>query len=232
MAKKKAKRKKVSAPAPAAVRSQEVASVADLKPHPRNYRRHPDDQIDHLVKSIQEFGFYRNVVVAKDNTILAGHGVVQAMKRMGRTEVPVVRLPLAPDDPRALKLLAGDNEIARTAEADERSLADLLSEVSSAVSLEGTGFDEESLAKLVFMTRRPDELGEWVKDHQREWAGMPEFKQEDKTAFRRLIVNFQSQADVEHFANLVGQTITEDTRSIWHPKAEIDRLMDKRYGSE
>ena len=53
----------------------EQFSPDQLKPHPRNYRDHPQDQIDHLIQSIRENGFYRNVVVANDNTILAGHGV-------------------------------------------------------------------------------------------------------------------------------------------------------------
>jgi ParB-like chromosome segregation protein Spo0J len=52
----------------------EQASLTDLKPHPRNYRTHSDDQLKHLIQSIKEHGFYRNVVVIKDGTILAGHG--------------------------------------------------------------------------------------------------------------------------------------------------------------
>ena len=60
-----------------------MTSVEDLTPHPQNYRDHPQDQIAHIVRSIEEHGFYRNVVVAKDNTILAGHGVVQAAQQLG-----------------------------------------------------------------------------------------------------------------------------------------------------
>lgn len=45
-----------------------------LKPHPRNYRGHPDDQLAHIERSIRDNGVYRNVLVARDYTILAGHG--------------------------------------------------------------------------------------------------------------------------------------------------------------
>ncbi len=38
----------------------EHAAVEGLKPHPRNYRTHPEDQLAHLVASIEEHGFYRN----------------------------------------------------------------------------------------------------------------------------------------------------------------------------
>src|SRR5258707_279190 len=100
----------------------EIVAVADLKPHPQNYREHPDDELEHIVESIRANGFYRNVVVARDNTLLAGHGVVQAAKKLGKTEIPVLRLDLDPDDPKALKVLVGDNEIARMAMVDDRAL--------------------------------------------------------------------------------------------------------------
>jgi hypothetical protein len=61
-------------------KTTELIAIKELKPHPRNYRSHPEDQLVHLVNSIKQHGFYRNVVVAKDNTILAGHGVVPSFK--------------------------------------------------------------------------------------------------------------------------------------------------------
>ncbi len=63
-----------------------------------------------------------------------------------------------------------------------------------------------------------------------EWAGMPEFDHKDKTALRAVIVNFKTQEDVDAFAELLEQNLTENTRSIWFPKAEIEKMMDKRYG--
>lgn len=95
----------------------EQIDLHELKPHPQNYRIHPDDQITHLVQSIREHGFYRNVVIAQDNTILAGHGIVLACQSMNLPSIPVIRLAIAPDSVQALKVLAGDNEIAGTAVA-------------------------------------------------------------------------------------------------------------------
>lgn len=71
----------------------ELVALSKLKPHPRNYRKHPADQLAHIKASIKQHGFYRNVVVAKDDTILAGHGVVQAAKEMKVKQVPVFRVP-------------------------------------------------------------------------------------------------------------------------------------------
>lgn len=131
-------------------RHPKPVAVAELTPHPRNYKQHPEEQLDHLVRSLEENGQYRNVVIAEDDTILAGHGVVMAAQRMGLGKVLAVRMPWAPDDPRALKLLALDNEVARLAPHDDNALADLLREVQAAeIGLLGTGFDDRALDALI-----------------------------------------------------------------------------------
>lgn len=129
--------------------------VGSLRAHPRNYRRHPEEQLNHLVRSIQERGFYRNVVVAQDGcTVLAGHGAWEAAKLAGLRRVPTVCLDVAADSPEALKVLAGDNEVSRLAEDDGAALARVLEEVSllDAGALLGTGYTgkevEEMLAAL------------------------------------------------------------------------------------
>jgi ParB-like nuclease family protein len=175
----------------------EWVSVAALKPHPRNYRTHPEDQLEHIIKSIETHGFYRNIVVARDNTILAGHGVTEAAKKMGRAQVPVIRLDVGPDDPSALKVIAGDNEIGRLGEVDDRALTDLLKEIASSgdAALLGTGFDEQQLAALVFTTRPFSELA--TLDEASEWVGMPSYE-EGGTNFK-LVMNFKTAEDREEF---------------------------------
>jgi ParB-like chromosome segregation protein Spo0J len=104
-------------------------ALANLRPHPRRYRAHPDDQVAHLMAAIRAVGFYRNVVIARDGTVLAGHGMVEAARRLGMSKVPAARLDVAPDEPAALKVLAGDNGIAHLAEQDDRALTELLKEI-------------------------------------------------------------------------------------------------------
>lgn len=58
---------------------------------------------------------------------------------------------------------------------------------------------------------------------------MPEFKHRDLTSAYRVIVHFANEADLRKFATLVSQPITEKTRAIWYPEAEIGRYADKRY---
>ena len=66
-------------------------------------------------------------------------------------------------------------------------------------------------------------------DYDEAWKGMPEFEQEDLSPVKSIKVNFASIGDIEAFSELIGQTLTEKTRSIWYPKAEERKFMDKRY---
>src|SRR5205085_7870977 len=50
-------------------RQPERIPLAVLLNHPRNYQSHPDDQLAHLVKSLQNYGQYRPVLICSDNTI-------------------------------------------------------------------------------------------------------------------------------------------------------------------
>lgn len=50
--------------------------------------------------------------------------------------------------------------------------------------------------------------------------GMPEYKSEDKSSFRRLIVHFMNQKDVDSFSKLIKQVITDKTISINIPERE------------
>jgi hypothetical protein len=136
----------------------ELADVGELKPHPRNYKRHPREQLLHILESIRQHGVYRNVVVARDGTILAGHGVVEAARLGGISRLPVYRLPLDPASPAALKVLATDNELGKFADADDALLAGILREVleQDPVGLLGTGFDDAAFAELArFVAEAP-----------------------------------------------------------------------------
>lgn len=139
----------------------EMVKLADLKPHPQNYQTHPQEQIEHLKASIAEHGMYRNVVIARENTILAGHGVVLAATQLGMKEVSAVRLDIDPDDPRALKVLTGDNEIEQLADVDDRALTEILKQINDEDALLGTGYDEKMLAALVYVTRPASEIADF-----------------------------------------------------------------------
>jgi hypothetical protein len=56
-------------------------------------------------------------------------------------------------------------------------------------------------------------------DHwKNHWKDMPEYDQNDAKEYKKLIVNFKTKEDYEKFAELVEQTLTEKTKTIWYPE--------------
>ena len=195
--------------------------ISKLKPHKKNYVAHPKDQVEHIAASIEQHGFYRNVVIAKDNTILAGHGVVEAAQSLKMKSVPVVKMDIDPDSAQALKILTGDNEISNLCEVNDRGLADLLKEVkdNDPIGLLGTGFDDRILANLVMVTRPASEIEDF--DAAAEWVGMPEYDGETDGT-HKLTVNFTSQEErqkviVEKCGIDKAKEYKSGTASIWYP---------------
>ena len=99
-----------------------------LEGWPRNYRRHPAEQVRRLVDSLERNGQRKAVVVQKKtNRIIAGHGVVEAARSLGWKEVRCDVWDVT--DQQAEAFLVDDNELVRFAEDDEEVLAALLSDL-------------------------------------------------------------------------------------------------------
>ena len=208
----------------------EQMDIEQLKPHPKNYREHPEDQLNHLMKSIEQHGFYRNIVIAEDNTILAGHGVVKASKRLGLDKVPVIRLDIDPNSPKALKVLAGDNELGRLAEVNDRELSEILKEIMEmdVEGLLGTGYDEMMLANLAMVTRPAKEIANI--NEAAEWLGMPDY--EPTEVPYKISINFRSAEDRTDFIHRFDMGIADSqstTIATWYPPKEREDKASVRY---
>jgi len=68
----------------------EKRKVKDLVPYANNARTHSKEQIDQIVRSIEEWGWTVPVLVDEDGGLIAGHGRILAAKRLKIDEVPVV----------------------------------------------------------------------------------------------------------------------------------------------
>ncbi len=231
----RAKRKRAKA---VPKRATELVEISKLTAHPKNYRGHSQDQLEHIKSSIKANGVYRNVIISKDNVILGGHGVVTAAKELRLRKIQVIRLPWKANDPRSLKVLTGDNEISRLAGVDDRALTNLLKEIkeSDGFDLKGTGFDEQMLAALVMVTRTSDEIEDF--DAAAEWTGMPEHDPGNKAY--RLIIQFRDEADRLKFmkhAKIDSDNLKAYTRggqhwSTWWPPKERNDLASLRFEEE
>lgn len=69
-------------------------------------------------------------------------------------------------------------------------------------------------------------------DWKREWRGMPEYVHEDLRPFQQITINFESREDVQAFAKLVGQKLTDETDTMWFPLKTPEVLKNRKYVSE
>lgn len=88
----------------------------------RNSRTHSAEQVAQIVASINEFGFTNPILIAEENSIIAGHGRVQAALAMGLKEVPCLRITGLSEDQRRAYVIA-DNKLAENAGWDNELLA-------------------------------------------------------------------------------------------------------------
>lgn len=100
----------------------EYRPIGSLAAYEKNPRRHPEKQIVKLMASMREFGFALPVLVDADGTIIAGHARIEAARRLGIAEVPVlVAADWSKAQVRAYRL--ADNRLAELATWDDELLA-------------------------------------------------------------------------------------------------------------
>lgn len=129
----------------------EHLAIADLKPNPRNARRHSSKQLHQIAASIREFGFNSIVVIDEDNVILVGHGRVEAAKLAGLSTLPVLRVTHLTAEQKVGFSLA-DNKIALNSDWDMEQLTILWRELSAqelSFDLEVTGFETAEIDLLI-----------------------------------------------------------------------------------
>lgn len=202
--------------------------VKDLIADTDNRRTHTARNIGMVVDALHQVGAARSIVIDEHNVVLAGNGVTEAAAEAGITKVRVIdttgdeliavrRTGLTPEQKRALAIY--DN---RTAELATWDIAQLQADAAENLPLDPFFFEMELNTLLGRVNQTPDS----VKDH---WQGMPECANEDLTAWKTIKVHFASAENLQAFAALLQQPLTENTRSIWYPAAEINGYKDKRY---
>lgn len=116
-------------------------NLADIKPYPKNAKKHPEKQVRQIANSIKEFGFNQPIVIDKAGVIIVGHGRYEAAKLLGLTEVPTIQVDLTEERAKAYRL--ADNKL-NESEWDLSLVIDELKGLSSEM-LELTGFDKAIL---------------------------------------------------------------------------------------
>lgn len=125
----------------------ELFKIADLKLDPENARKHNAKNLAAISKSFDEFDQLKNIVVDKNNVVIAGNGTVQTFIDKGKTEIWGVRSHLSEEKNRAFAL--ADNRTAELAEWDTGNLEKVFEKLRAAdIKLEDVGFEPADLDGL------------------------------------------------------------------------------------
>lgn len=123
-----------------------VVNIEDIKPYPKNTKKHPQTQIDKLIKQLAQ-GFDQPIVVDKNFVIIKGHARHTASLQMGLKKVPVIiRDDLTDEQVKAVRI--ADNKIAES-EWEIDILVEELKELQENINLQDLGFDSDELEKLL-----------------------------------------------------------------------------------
>ena len=166
-------RKRLHEPEPILISDQQVVfrSISDLRMYDRNPRRHDAKQVGQIMNSIRTFGFMNPIIANQNNTVLAGHGRLQAAVELGLSKVPVIEnTHLSDAQQRAYRL--ADNKLAENASWDENLLR---IEVSELIDLDFESELDFDIGVIGFETAELDVLLE-----------EPENRSEDETAVEPL----------------------------------------------
>lgn len=99
--------------------------------------------IDEITQSIMVNGLYRPIIAQRSTGhIMAGNNLYAACLGLGMEQVPVIWIDT--DDP--IRILVGDNQIARLARMDDAALVELVEYLErTELGLLGTGFADQPL---------------------------------------------------------------------------------------
>ncbi|MBI3473063.1 MAG: site-specific DNA-methyltransferase [Candidatus Solibacter usitatus] len=123
--------------------------IERLIPYARNARTHSDEQVAQIAASIAEFGWTNPIIAGSDGIVIAGHARLQAARKLGMTEVPVIVLDHLTETQRRALVLA-DNRLALNAGWDEDMLrVELTTLEEEGFNLDLVGFTDDELETLL-----------------------------------------------------------------------------------
>ena len=128
----------------------EYADISLLKKYERNAKIHTKQQVAKLVQSMKTFGVVTPILVGKEYEVIAGHCRLEALKELGYSKVPILKLEhLTEAQVKAYRL--ADNRIAEDAEYDKQLLKIELEELSLSDEfvITDTGFNIAEVDEIV-----------------------------------------------------------------------------------
>ena len=120
----------------------------------KNPKKHPDARVRDLMRSIKRFGWGAVILAQPDGEVIAGHGRMEAAKRLGMPKVPVRWMKLDPAEAHLLAL--ADNRLTEIGEWDDATVRQILEAAKAeGADIGGLGWTDEEL--LAILTGKPED---------------------------------------------------------------------------
>lgn len=122
----------------------------------KNPRKHSQLQIRELKRSVEMFGQIRPLIIDEDNVVLAGNGLLTAMRELGLPDGDAMQL-VGLSEFSKKRLALADNKIAALGSDDYSVIEELIFELRDELNI--PGFDDEILKSLVAPPKQLEEIG-------------------------------------------------------------------------
>lgn len=120
-----------------------------LTPYDRNARTHSPAQVEALAQAITLYGWTTPILVNAEGGIIAGHGRVEAARKLGMDTLPTIECDhLTPRQQRAF--IIAENKLHERSTWDKTALVAELKDLKTlGVDLNETGFDVPNIEDLL-----------------------------------------------------------------------------------
>jgi DNA modification methylase len=209
----------------------ELWPIAHLRPYERNPRTHSEAQVDQIAASMVEFGWTNPILIDENAGILAGHGRLLAARKLGLTEVPVIRFEHLSEAQKRAYLIA-DNQLALQAGWSEELLAAELAWLrDESFDLDLVGFDATELERLLALADSEPE-SDGAEDEVPEPPEEPVSKPGDLWVLgshRLLCGDATVLADIERVlgGQLADMCFTDSPYNVDYANSPKDKLRGK-----
>jgi DNA modification methylase len=179
-------------------------TITSLKPDPCNPRVHSDKQVRQIAQSIESFGFNVPLLIDDERNVIAGHGRLLAVRKLGWDTVPVIQLSHMSDSQRMAFLIA-DNRLTENSSWDAQILGEqlkILSELELDFDLKAIGFEAPEIDLFIDGLDAVPEAD--PDDRVPETSGTPVTSVGDLWQLgthRVLCGNSLNESDYEHLMN-------------------------------
>lgn len=145
----------------------EYIQTSDLKSYKDNAKKHPQEQIEQIKQSIQEFGFNDPIAIDEDNIVIEGNGRLVSALQLGLDKVPCIRLiGMTLEQKRAYVLV--HNKLTMNSDFDLDILAGELSKITE-YDMSEYGFDLDIEEVIDDITGDLDDGGYFGDERERTY---------------------------------------------------------------